>query len=598
MDELLFGKYAVVIAVGVGAVFAVAMILKQYSANASYAQVKTIAAKKKRNKKVGKKLEDMQFETLSRSLGGSTKKSNSKASGKSDKSSTQKSKKSDNKSPLVNKANNIKSVATISAASHASGKEEKEEMTADLDYTSFLTGENKKHESEMPELARVGRRASGAAKVVLQRAAGGLEVSHTEYISEYNEDEWTTVENTFKKKDNEVIRFSEFSYEKIMKNAKAQGLLTQSNPRVDIDKQLGTITIHGDPEVVAKAREGFNNIMTELQAYEDSKRSEVVKLGDKWYIVAGQKFENFKRIQDTTGARLNLEKETNDLTISGFHKQVDDAIIEVNLALNPPPPAHSIALPVTRHNIMAILGESGKTIKKIQAETGAKLELSGEKTDESRSLMISGDQKEIMAANAQVLAIIRDNGYEKVVPLTNNGVQLLFYNNGEPLKSLRNIAGTASIQVDRDAMKVTLIGEQKKVDELAQQVFMIINSPPKAPTLNDGEIFETIELGDHVAAVAGKGFSNVNVIKTKYGVNMDIPPTTTACWIWGNSKKVISAKSDIMELIKKMDDKKDKQAKSEEDRAKFMTHQNNASVEKLMKKDPSQQWGGSLPVGW
>jgi len=587
----------IAVAATIGTV-ALAFALKKMSSapySQDMAQPASKQAEKRRKKKAAKKgalseIDRLAGEIDSLAVSGSSKDTAPKDSKKKKKS---KAKKSANKVPAkvdedeaaeADDEMNLETFAGVKSSSAAAAAPSKKTVASTT-----------KTDEDPAEKRRKKSISTDQAKEVFNRAAGGLAVSHTEYVTEFNDDEWTQVESNYKKKDTEVLRFKDFSFGGIMKMAKQAGILTQSSPRVDIDKHSCTISISGEPSEVSGASKAFEEILDTLQAQADAKRDEDVALGEKWHIVAGPKFENIKRIQTETGARLQLAKETNVLTVSGLHAQVDAALVQVNLALNPPAPEHRASLPISKYQALTIIGPGGSRIREIQKETGAKLDLDGDRNAESRVLTISGhDQSQVIDANTRVMNILREYSHSATIPISRDGISLLLYNDGAELKELRKSYPDVNINLDRDAEKVTLQGEQQALGKVQDKIYLVISSPPQTPKLKDGEKFEAIELGGATATVIGKGYSNIKNIKASCGVEMDIPPTTQQAWIWGKAAKVQKAKDEVLGLIKKYNDKMAVEKNAQDSRNQFITYQENA----VNHKEKGLPWGGSAPTGW
>eukprot|EP00121_Abeoforma_whisleri_P004563 Awhi_evm1s4124 len=350
-----------------------------------------------------------------------------------------------------------------------------------------------------------------------------------------------------------------------------------------------------DPEVVAATSNALNKILNELQAHADKQTSKLIALGDKWRAVVGPKFSNLDRIQKLSGAKLNINKDTNDLTIEGEFEQVAIAAEQVNLVLTPPPPESIARFPVNKHQTYVIIGVGGATIKSIQNNTGAVLDLEGEKGDAMRTLVISGSHKEVFDANETVMALLKECGHQEVITASKESISLLLYSDAYQFKALQQDFKRSSIELHREQGTIVITGPKPQVEEIRDRIYSIFSSPPPRPTLKSGEVLEEVELGNAAGAVIGAKYANLKALKSSCRVEVDTPPTLKSLWIWGKPDNVKKAKAEVEAIIKKQGDKEDSARATEEKLNQFAAHQEAAAA--ASNQETGLPWGGSEPVG-
>lgn len=86
-------------------------------------------------------------------------------------------------------------------------------------------------------------------------------------------------------------------------------------------------------------------------------------LADKLGAVLGKGGLTIRGISESTGARLDIDKDTNSVTISGQPEEVSAAEKAIRLILVPPPPESTMRRELEPRMISAILGNKGANIR-------------------------------------------------------------------------------------------------------------------------------------------------------------------------------------------------------------------------------------------
>ena len=92
-------------------------------------------------------------------------------------------------------------------------------------------------------------------------------------------------------------------------------------------------------------------------------RTVVIDLADKLGAVLGKGGATIRGISESSGARLDIDKETNSITITGQPDEVAAAEKAIKLILVPPPPESIMRRELEPRMIAAVLGNKGATIR-------------------------------------------------------------------------------------------------------------------------------------------------------------------------------------------------------------------------------------------
>lgn len=153
--------------------------------------------------------------------------------------------------------------------------------------------------------------------------------------------------------------------------------------KIDANVESGTVTISGPKEKVDEALILCKNaVFGEAQDTIDLKSRAGVS------IVFGKDFSTIRDIQNSTGAKLDIEKGTTVLKFSGKKEQVDAAKTAVTnlLEFN-----SGVSMNIKSSDIGAVYGKSGANIRSIQDRTGAYIDVDQPKGSNSASVNIMGE---------------------------------------------------------------------------------------------------------------------------------------------------------------------------------------------------------------
>jgi len=336
------------------------------------------------------------------------------------------------------------------------------------------------------------------------------------------------------------------------------------------DSSICVIT--GDDEAVALADELIREILDREQAIEDKNIELNVVVGDKMPAVMGKKGLIIKKIVSESEAVIERLPNEDVLVIRGFPEQVAaaKALIDLYMAGGPPPEAREEVELGSERGRFIVLGPKGLTIRTIQEETGAKLNLEHNKTFVS----VEGDVDAVASAVAQLRTLLDENSVcEKVSTRGRNGkshIPSIVGKQGAVIRSLRDESGAAiDLLSAEDCVKIS--GNRTQVNKAKAAIEKILNEEdtPAYEKLKKGEICEDLSIPvTAIGMVIGRMGMMIKQIKDETGAEILVPkgksdevpgvdggdPTTTAK-VWGTKEAVGKAKIAIQEVLKKHEER-------------------------------------------
>lgn len=371
------------------------------------------------------------------------------------------------------------------------------------------------------------------------------------------------------------------------------------------DSSICVIT--GDDDAVALAQELIQEILDREQAIKDNNIEVNVHVGDKMPAVIGKKGLIIKKIVSESGAVIDRLPDEDVLVIRGFAEQVAaaKALIDLYMAGGPPPEAREEVELGSERGRFIVLGPKGQTIRNIQEETGAKLNLEHNKTFVS----VEGDEDAVAAAVAQLRALLDENSAcEKVSTRGREGnshIPAIIGKQGATIRALRDATGAAiDLLSAEDCVKISGTKEQVKKARAAIQKILDVEDTPPYEKLKKGEVCEKLPIPlSAIGMVIGRMGSMIKQIKEESGAEILVPkgasdevpgidggdPTTTAK-VWGTPGAVEKAIVAIKEVLKKHEER----AKNDKKRAAATKTEGNASNGKSASSKSSGGGDGSI----
>jgi polyribonucleotide nucleotidyltransferase len=316
--------------------------------------------------------------------------------------------------------------------------------------------------------------------------------------------------------------------------SRIQSICEQSGgAKVDVDKASKTCVITGTEAQVAKAKELVMEVI-------GSHRKNVIELGAKRGLVFGAGGEGIRRIQTESGARLDLERGSSLLTISGKDSCVEAAAALVEAILRK---SNVDSVPVAEKDRPTIIGKGGENIRKLQAESGAMIDLDGE----TSVCTITGDAAQVAKAKELIKLYIEHRGpppeATETLTVTLDHGRLVIGKAGANVTALQ-AESKARFKVDHSGQTslVTISGGAAEVAAGVKAVHKLIA---------DHSVQATVALGGSnlVKAVIGEKGASIMAIRETSGARVEIAQDSSHVAITGTKQQVAKAKAMVEKKI-------------------------------------------------
>ncbi|KAG7348009.1 KH domain containing protein [Nitzschia inconspicua] len=137
--------------------------------------------------------------------------------------------------------------------------------------------------------------------------------------------------------------------------------------KINADVEAGTVEISGPKNLVDRAVK-----LCKQAVFGESQASLKLTSRSAMNIVFGKDFRTIQQLQSASGAKLDMDKETLTLNISGKKEEVDAAKKAVTSMLDR---CRGITMDVKSSDVGAVYGKGGSIIRNIQDKTGAFIEV-------------------------------------------------------------------------------------------------------------------------------------------------------------------------------------------------------------------------------
>lgn len=389
-----------------------------------------------------------------------------------------------------------------------------------------------------------------------------------------------------------------------------QGIQSDTGAKLDIQKGSSVCTITGSEEAVAAAAAQVRQIMVRV----DSIISEVVNVKqDRIPAIIGKGGTKIKELEAESGATIKVEKESNVVRVKGDAAQVMKAKALIELVVNPPEPVYETTttmdlslLPMGKNSVYVIKGKGGVTIRAIEQETGAKLDIERG----SSILKIQGAQMAVVNALNLVSKVLAENGNTISVPLTDKKqIGAVLGKGGINIRNVEDKSGArVNIQESEDGAQssVQISGTQEACAKAAELVKTLLEGGPIKPIAGPGQKLVEVTVPDSAkGSIIGRGGETIKKIQESSGANVDIPKGLGVAWVLGSPKAVDSAVSMINKKIAEAA-QQDADREKREEAARVSAAETTALFAAANAEDASwndvptdEQWGGSSGAdGW
>ncbi len=348
-------------------------------------------------------------------------------------------------------------------------------------------------------------------------------------------------------------------------------------------------------------------------------------------ILIGKGGATITMLQETTGAKFNLNRTTNVLTITGSEESVELGLAQARsiLAAEAERKADEVTESVTWTSdaVKGVIGKGGANIRATEEATGCKIDADVE----AGTLAITGPSAQVaialtMCHNAAFGAV------QDVLELgSRNAVNVVYGPGFQTIRGLQDSTG-CRLDIDRGTTTLKLAGSAEAVAKATAQIRALLEANrgfemtienskvgsvygkggetlrsiqdrtgtqidvSRGPThatvsvmgsmeasqrarnmlqraidgeveLKPGEVAEEVELGSATAAVIGRGGSNVAELEKTHGVKINVRSELQKARIVGRAENVAAASKAIQAIAKPILDAEAAQKKADEQQA-------------------------------
>ncbi|KAL7546161.1 hypothetical protein ACHAWF_009503 [Thalassiosira exigua] len=388
-------------------------------------------------------------------------------------------------------------------------------------------------------------------------------------------------------------------------------------PQVEEWQEVTTKTTKNKAKMEAAAEEAAEiaaNTWGSDEPAEGAEASVTIPAGDDPLIIIGKGGSTIQNLQAMSGAKFDLDRTTNLLTISGPADAVQLGVAEAQSIINAEVErkANEAEERVTwgSDNIKAVIGRGGANIRAAQEATGVRIDADVE----AGTLVIVGPSEQVSKALTMCHNFAFGEAQEVIELGSRNAVNLVYGPSFQTIRSLQDATG-CKLDIDRGTTTLKLAGSSEAVAEATEKIRELLDANQgfemtienskvgavygkggetlrsiqdrtgtqidvsRGPThatvsvmgtadasararnmlqraidgeveLQPGEVAEEIELGSGTAAVIGRGGSNVAELEKRHGVKINVRSELQKARVVGKPEKVAAAVKDIEAIVK------------------------------------------------
>lgn len=317
-------------------------------------------------------------------------------------------------------------------------------------------------------------------------------------------------------------------------------------PQVEEWQEVGSKRAKAKAREIANASDQAAQAVADLlsdepAAVEDNETSAALPAGDDPLIFIGKAGATIQMLQDTSGAKFNLNRQTNVLTISGPEACVQIGLAEARaiLAAEAERKANEIAESVTWGSdaIKAVIGRGGSNIRATQEATGVKIDADVE----AGTLVISGPSEMVSTALTMCHNAAFGEVQDQLELGSRNAVNVIY---GPGFQTIRQLQETTGCKLDiaRGTTTLKLAGSTEAVAEATESIRALLEA-------NRG--FEMTIENSKVGAVYGKGGETLRSIQERTGTQIDVSrgPTHATVSVMGTADASQRARNMLQRAI-------------------------------------------------
>ena len=269
--------------------------------------------------------------------------------------------------------------------------------------------------------------------------------------------------------------------------------------------------------------------------------SVTVDAGSDPLILIGKGGATITMLQQTTGAKFNLNRTTNVVTITGSEDSVELGLAQARsiLATEADRKANEVTENVawTSDAVKGVIGRGGTTIRATEEATGCKIDADVE----AGTLAITGPASQVSIA----LTMCHNAAFGEVQNVlelgSRNAVNVVYGPNYQTIRGLQDSTG-CRLDIDRGTTTLKLAGSADAVANATAQIHALLEA-------NRG--FEMTIENSKVGSVYGKGGETLRSIQDRTGTQIDVArgPTHATVSVMGSIEASQRARNMLQRAI-------------------------------------------------
>lgn len=336
-----------------------------------------------------------------------------------------------------------------------------------------------------------------------------------------------------------------------------KSIQAESGAKLDIEKDSGVVKISGSADQIAAAKV----LIKEAVDGPKPEATATIQVGDKGGTVIGRGGENIRKVQEQSGARVDMEKGSGVVKISGSKAAVAKAQELIADLLDPKYDAKDF-IDVGMDGVPVIVGKGGDNIKRLQQESGAKIDI---ERDLGSVCAIYGTEEAVKKARGLIEAQLADAKYSELVECPASAIGAVIGRGGATIRSIQEDSG-ARVNVEREPPAVRLSGAKSSVAKARKLVEAVLAEEAKGKELPAGHVAETVDLPKFaIGSVIGRGGASIAALQESTGARVDIQRESDSAKVTGPKEAVAKAVESIKETVKKQEEAQAKKAAEKEE---------------------------------
>jgi len=293
---------------------------------------------------------------------------------------------------------------------------------------------------------------------------------------------------------------------------------------LNLDKGTSLCTINGTVDQVELARKLVFDIV-------GNQGKEAVETGAMRVLVFGPGGATIRKIQEDSGARLDMGKDSSMVTITGDLNSVRAAKSMIEIILKS---SNVASMVLDDREISSVIGKGGENIRRLTAESGATVDIGSDKM-----CSISGTPEQVMKARELVKLYIEHRGPPPAatetltIPIDHG--RLLIGKKGATINEFQTRTRTRlSVEHTMAMSTVVVSGEKIDVSRCVEEIYKLIE---------DNSYKEVIDLPttNLVKVILGVKGETINSIRDETNARLEIADDSSSVSILGTRAQVTKA---------------------------------------------------------